>query len=152
MPNILREVRELREEGRLHRGLIRRTRIFLSISGVLFCVALYLAFAQQAQPLLWGGAAAIGFLAGFLIFSRMTPLQWNEASEQVESASMGYLGYGMIGLYILFEVGARTLLGDIVGAQYHSYLFALIFGVIFGRTMGVVAEMHRVYRLEHGAA
>jgi hypothetical protein len=152
MPNILREVRELREEGKLHRGLIRRTRIFLIISGILFCVALYLAFAQQAQPLLWAGAAAIGFLAGFFIFSRMTPLQWNETSEQIESASMGYLGYGMIALYILFEIGARTLLGDIVGEGYQAHLFALIFGVIFGRTMGVVAEMHRVYRLEHGAA
>jgi hypothetical protein len=79
----------------------------------------------------------------------MTPLQWNESNEQVESASMGYLGYAMIGLYILFEVGARTLLGDVVGADYQAYLFSLIFGVIFGRTMGVVAEIHRVYRREH---
>jgi hypothetical protein len=152
MPNILREVRELREEGKLHHGLIRRTRIFLIISGILLCVALYLGFAQHAQPVLWGAVVIIGFLAGFFIFSRITPVQWNEGTEQVEGASMGYLGYGMIGLYILFEVGARTLLGDVVGADYQAYLFSLIFGVIFGRTMGVVVEIHRVYTAEHSAA
>jgi hypothetical protein len=149
MPNILREVRELREEGKLHQGLIRRTRTFLVISFILLCVAIYLGFEQHAQPLFGLVVALIGFAAGFVIFSRMTPLQWNEQNEQVESASMGYLGYSMIGLYVLFEIGARTLLGDIVGETYQAYLFALIFGVIFGRTLGVVAEIHRVYRREH---
>ncbi|HVU75219.1 MAG TPA: hypothetical protein VHD38_00035 [Candidatus Paceibacterota bacterium] len=152
MPNILREVRELREEGKLHQNLIRRTRTFLIISLILFCVAVYLAFVQAVQPVLWLAVIAVGLAAGFFIFSRITPVQWNEETEQIEGASMGYLGYGMIGLYILFEIGARTLLGDIVGETYQAYLFALIFGVIFGRTFGVVFEMHRVYRREHPLA
>lgn len=149
MPHILREVRELRQEGKLHQGLIRRTRIFLFVSAALLCASTYFSAAQHAEPLLAVILALVGFAAGYFVFSRITPVQWNEANEQVEGAAMGRLGYAMIGLYIVFEVGARTLLGDVLGDGYQAYLFALIFGVIFGRTIGVVAEIHRVYLATH---
>lgn len=148
MPHILREVRILREEGKLHSRLVTRTRIFLVISFLLLCFATYFVF-EGANPLLSLGLAVVGLVVGYFIFSRMTRVQWNTDTEQVESASMGALGYGMIGLYIVFEIGARTLLSDFLGAGAEGYIIALIFGVILGRTLGVVADIHRVYKSTH---
>jgi len=149
MPNILREVSVLQQEGKLHTRLVTRTRIFLVVSLILLCVSLYFIFAQGANAALSGALALAGLVIGYFVFSRITPVQWNTETEQVESASMGALGYSMIGLYIVFEIGARTVLSNELGASAEGYVFALIFGLILGRTLGVVAEIHRVYTATH---
>ena len=85
MFNILREIRVLREEGKLHRTLIVRTRILLLISVVLASIVLFNMFYRGTDWMLPGVLAIIGLVLGLFIFSRMNPIQWNEEREVVET-------------------------------------------------------------------
>jgi hypothetical protein len=96
-----------------------------------------------------GALAIIGFLLGVYIFSRMSVVNWNEEEEVVQTGRMDMIGYITIGLYIVFEISFRTFLHDYFPMSATAYLLAGIFGTIFGRAVGTVIEIHRVYRATH---
>jgi hypothetical protein len=152
MFTVLREVGILRQEGKLHARLISRIRVLLAISLVLFGIVLVNVVLRGTNPLYALVLAIVGFLFGMFIFSRMNPIQWNEEKEVIESGSMGKLGYGILVLYIVFEILARTVLTDFFPASGIALILALIFGVIFGRSIGMAVEIHRVYRMTHAAS
>jgi len=152
MPHILQEVAVLQREGKLHQRLVTRTRMFLAIAFVLFLIVAYNVLAAGTNTLAALGLAILGYVVGVLVFSRMTPVAWNEKTEMIESGSMGTLGWSLVGLYVVFEIAARTELARILPAGgTEGYVLALIFGVILGRAIGVVIEIHRVYRKTHAS-
>ena len=149
MPNILKEVRVLSQEGKLHQRLVTRVRMLLLISLALALVVIFNAAEREVALLLIAALAIGGFLMGMFVFSRMSPIEWNEEKEVVQAGAIGALGWITIALYIAFEIGVRTALKDFLPVSSTAYILATIFGVIFGRAVGMIVEIHRVYRATH---
>src|SRR5205807_721697 len=97
-------------------------------------------------PLICIALAVVGFVLGMYVFSRMSLMQWNEEQEIVEAGKMDRVGYATLGLYIVFEIGLRTFLSTEFPISATSFILASIFGVLFGRAIGMMVEIHRVYR------
>jgi hypothetical protein len=150
--NILREIRVLREEGKLHRKLIMRTRIFLVISAVLLGATIFNVVAREADWRWIVGLFAGGLSLGLLVFSRMSVVQWNEKAELVETGRMDTLGYLSLALYIGSEISLRTFLDGVFPGHAIAYLLAGIAGTLLGRAFGSLYEMHRVYLAAHPAS
>jgi len=152
MLHLFKEMRVLREEGKLHKRLLARTRILFFISLALLVIVLYNIFLNGTDAFFAGVLAFVGFLLGLFLFSRMTgPMRWNEEAEVIETGRMDIVGYVTIGLYILFEIGLRTFLKDISPASETALLLAGVFGALFGRVIGTMLEIHRVYLASHAA-
>lgn len=150
MLHLFREMRVLREEGKLHRRILIRTRLLLVISAILLAIVLYNIFTQGTNAFFALAIAIVGFIFGALVFSRMGgKLQWNEEEEVVESGRMDIIGYASIALYIAFEIGLRTALHDVFPVSATALLLAAIFGVLFGRVVGTMTQIHRVYAASH---
>src|SRR5947208_1968659 len=110
MPNFLKEIRILRSEGKLHRRLLIRVRMLLGIAVVLGGIVVFNVFYKGASVAVVIPLVLMGLALGLFVFSRMTPVQWNDTEEIVEAAKMDTLGYVTLALYIVFEIGFRTFL------------------------------------------
>ena len=151
MPNIFREVRTLRQEGKLHKKLINSLRMQSVISAVLAAIVVFNLIFRGANPLIALALAVVGFVLGMFIFSRMNAVSWNEKEETVQSEKMDKIGYATLALYVLFEIGLRTFLSHTFPISATAFLLAGIFGTLLGRVVGTVIEIHRVYRLIHSS-
>ncbi len=149
MIHFFREVGILRQEGKLHKKLIFQIRMLFFISLVLLGVVLFNIIFRDADWLVAAALSGIGFLLGLYIFSRMNVVNWNEEDEVVQTGRMGTVGYVTLGLYIAFEIGLRTFLHDFSPVSVTAYLLAGIFGTLFGRVVGLVVEIHRVFQTSH---
>ncbi len=149
MPDIFKEVRVLSQEGKLHKSLITRTRILFGISLVLACIVAYNIVAHGASLLIVVPLALGGLVLGMYVFARMSAVDWDEGKDLVQIARMDKLGFATLGLYILFEIVARTFLRDFFPLESTAYILSLVFGTLLGRAIGTVLEIHRVYRATH---
>ncbi len=149
MFHFLKEVRILRQEGKLHRKLIIRIRILLFISLILAGIVVFNVIYRDAN---WFAALALmigGFLIGLFVFSRMNVIQWNEEQEVVEAGRMDMIGYAMIALYVAFEIGLRTVLIDFYPVSATAFILAAVCGTLLGRSFGTIIEIHRVFKATH---
>jgi hypothetical protein len=149
MIHIFKEIRILRDEGKLHSKLLTRIRILFFISFLLLCVVIFNLLTKHVNILLAGALGIVGFVLGFFVFSKMNVVNWNEEEEVLKSGKMDILGFASLLLYILFEVGFRTFLKDYFPESAVPLLLAGICGTILGRAIGTLFEMHKVYRLHH---
>lgn len=150
MFNFLSEVRMLQEEGKLHTKLVSRIRMLLIISVVLSGIVLFNVIARDVNWLAAGGLFIGGFVIGLYVFSRMSVIQWNEELEVVEAGRMDAIGYGLIALYIVFEIGLRTFLHDYYPVSATIFILAAVAGTLSGRAFGTLVEIHRVFTRTHG--
>lgn len=148
--SILGEVRALRDEGKLHRKLLIRTRILIGIGLILVAVAGYEMVGHGIDALLAGALFLAGFLAGMFVFSRMNVVTWDEEKESVVSGRMDTLGYMVLGLYIAFEIGLRDVLSGVFPDMATALILAAVGGTLLGRALGTYVEVHRVYTATHG--
>jgi hypothetical protein len=58
---------------------------------------------------------------------------------------MDFLGYVTLGLYIVFEIGLHSFLNDHFASSATVLLLSVISGVLAGRAIGTVVQIHRVY-------
>jgi hypothetical protein len=151
MQNLFSEVRQLREEGKVHATLIRRTQILFGIALVLLGITLFNLFTRPLNISIVSGLLIVGFLLGLLVFSRMTVVEWNEEESMLRTSKMDIVGFASIGLYILFEIGLRTFLRDFYPAFATIYVLAGVGGTLLGRAVGTLIEMHRVFIAAHSA-
>jgi len=151
MPHFFREVSVLQQEGKLHSRLVNRLRMLFGIAAILLAITSYNVF-EGADILITGALAVVGLVLGFYVFSRMSPVQWNEEQEVVEAGKMDVFGYSMIGLYIVFEIVIRTVLTNYFAGNAEAFIYAAVFGIIFGRACGMIVEIHRVYTVTHQKA
>lgn len=152
MMNLFKEIRTLRKEGKLHTALLNRTRILFGISTILLLVILFNIFFREVNSTIILGIislSSIGFFLGLHVFSKMNAVNWNEEEGMVKTSKMGTLGYMTLGLYIIFEVGLRTFLNSNFPLYALPLLLAGIFGTLFGRVIGTLLEIHRVYLFNH---
>ncbi len=149
MLDFYREIRVLREEGKLHARLITRVRMMFGISAILLGVVVFNLLFRSVNPFVAIGMAADGFVLGLFVFSRMTAVNWDEEKEVVQASRMDMLGYATLALYIVFEITFRTALHKYFPVSATGYLLSGIFGTIFGRAVGMVVEIHRVYLATH---
>ncbi len=152
MITIFKEVRVLQQEGKVHQKLITRTRILFFLSLALAAVTAYQLLFKGADPAISGMLFFIGLLLGLFVFSRMSAVTWNEEKSQVENARMDIVGFAVLGLYIVLEIGLRTFLVDFYPASSTAFILAGICGILLGRAVGTVVEIHRVYQAIHGAS
>ncbi len=149
MPNFFAEMRTLREEGKVHQKLLTRVRLLLVIALILLLISAYNLIMRPADAFTALALCAVGFLLGLFVFSRMNVVEWNEAESIVQTGRMDAVGFAVIALYIVFEISLRTFLKDFFPLSVTTLLLAGIFGTIFGRAVGTVIEIHRVYKTSH---
>ncbi|MDB5260402.1 MAG: hypothetical protein JWN37_633 [Candidatus Nomurabacteria bacterium] len=152
MFNLFREIRELRDEGKLHTKLISRTRMLFIISAILLFVVLFNIFFRDITfpiLLLIMGLAIIGFFLGLYVFSQMNVVNWNEEEEILKSGKMDKAGWFALALYIVFEISLRTFLNANFPTFVIPLLLSGIFGTILGRAIGTLVEIHRVYEFNY---
>ena len=106
-------------------------------------------FFRGASPLIVGALVIVGFVLGLFLFSRMNVVNWNEQEEIVQMGKMDAIGYVVLGLYIVFEIGLRTFLNNVFPISATAFLLAGIFGTLFGRATGTIIEIHKVFRSTH---
>ncbi len=147
--HFLNEVRILRDEGKLHARLITRTRILLGISLVLGGITIFNIIYRGADWMFAGGLVLAGLILGLFVFSRMNPVQWNEEQAIIETGRMDTVGYIILVLYIALEIGLRTFLKDFYPLSATTLILAGVFGVLFGRAIGTLIEVHRAYKAAH---
>lgn len=152
MIHFLREVRILKREGKLHRKLIFRMRMLFVISLILLGIVAFNLVFRAVNPLIALAMAAVGFFLGLRVFSRMNPVSWNEQEAVVQADRMDKIGYATLAAYIAFEISFRTFLDYSFPLSATAFLFAGIFGTIFGRAVGTVLTIHKVFQATHAAA
>jgi hypothetical protein len=150
MLHLFREVRVLRQEGKLHKKLIFRVRMLAVIGAVLLGITLF-NIVRGADPLTAAALGGIGFVLGLYVFSHMSGVNWNEEEELVQATRMGTVGYVTLALYIAFEIGLRTFLADFFPMSATVFLLAGIAGTLLGRVVGMVVEIHKVFRSTHAS-
>ncbi len=148
MIHFFKEVRVLREEGKIHSKLIFRVRMLFVIALILGGIVGYQLF-LGANPWVVLMLAVIGFVLGLYVFARMSVVNWNEEREILETGRMDKVGYITLALYIAVEIGLRTFLNDFYPASATAFLLSGVFGALFGRAVGTVIEIHNVYRSIH---
>lgn len=146
MFHILKETQMLMAAGKLHKKLITRTRMLFIISLILGAIVIYNLIFKSTNLFIVGGLVVVGFVLGLVIFSRMNVVNWNEEDEVLQIERMDRLGFVVLGLYIAFEVGLRTLLKDFYPVSATTFILAAIFGTLFGRAVGIIVEIRRVFR------
>lgn len=144
MIHILDKVRNLEAQGKLHKTLLLRVRVMFALSALLGLAVLYNVLFRDAGFLVAGLFSAIGFAAGYSLFSRMNAVQWDEKKEVLQAGRMDVAGFVALGGYIGFEILFRTLIKDVFPAEATAYVLATIFGTLLGRAVGTVIEIHRV--------
>lgn len=152
MFNLLKEVSVLRAEGKLHKRLITRVRMLVGVSLVLTVVVLFNVTYRGASWPIAAGLFVAGLVAGAYLFSRMNAVQWNEELEIVEAGRMDALGYGVLALYVVFEIGLRTFLKDAYPLSATTFILAAVGGTLLGRAAGMLVEIHRVFTQTRGEA
>ncbi len=147
MLNLLRSVRELRQAGKLHRALIIRLTMFGVISVLLLSFVVFDIFNGTADWLFAVPLAVVGFILGITIFARMSRVVWDEQAEMLVATKMDAVGFGMLALYIAFEVTLRTELPKLFPSvvTVTPLLLAAICGTIFGRFVGMLREILRAH-------
>lgn len=151
MSSIFKEIRILRDEGKLHRALLFRTRLLSGIGCLLAAIAAYNVAFRSSDGLVAGALFLLGGILGMYIFSKMSAVDWNEEKEVVEAGRMTIVGYATLGLYIAFEISLRTFLADYAPLYATTYLLAGISGTLLGRSVGTLLEIHAVYRASRDA-
>lgn len=104
MIQLLKEIKVLKQNGKLHNKLIQRTRILFIISAILLAIVIYNTIVRDIDILIAILLSFIGFVLGVLVFSRMSVVNWNEDEEVVKSGKMDTIGFATVGLYIAFEI------------------------------------------------
>src|SRR4029078_11920272 len=127
---LFREVRILRQEGKLHKKLVSRVRMLFVISLILLGIVVFNVIFRAADPLIASILAVVGFLLGLYVFSRMNVVSWNEQEAVVQADKMDKIGYAILGLYIIFEISFRTFLTYSFPLSATAFLLAGIFGTI----------------------
>lgn len=150
--NILREIRTLRDEGKLHRRLLMRIRILLGISLVLFGIVLFNLLIREVDWRWVFGLILLGLPLGFFVFSRSSIVQWNEDAEILEAGRMDAIGFTALALSIGYEIALHFFVEHIESTYIVVYVLAGVFGGLYGRALGLLVRIHRAYQAAHPAA
>lgn len=146
MLNLIKELHALQEEGKLHAKLILRISILFGISFATGTAVLYNILFRGAEWWIATLVALVGFIAGFFLFARMNVVKWDEGERLLTTARMDIAGFAILVLYVLFELGFKIFLNDFFPAEASAFILAAVFGTLFGRAVGTMFEIHRVYR------
>jgi len=149
MLHLFREVAILHQEGKIHRALIIRVGILFVISIIIAGIVWFNVWVRDVSVINTLSLQAVGFILGLYVFSRMNIVNWNEKDEIVQAGKMDTLGYITIVLYIVFEIGLRTLFNDFYPLGATVLIVAVISGTLIGRTFGIIMDIHRVFKLNH---
>lgn len=146
-------LRDLTSEGKLHRPLLIRLKILLAISAALLLVVIYQIGKETLNVWMSLGIAFGAFLLGLFLFSKMTTVKWDEEKEVIATERMDKFGFGILLLYIVFEVGLRTILKMEFGGTFAAtgYLLAGIGGSLLGRSVGDLVAIHKLAKSENFA-
>jgi hypothetical protein len=152
MFSLFKEIRILRDEGKLHEKLLKRNRVLFAISIILLLVTIAnIALRGTSSVAIIGCTVLVvgGFLLGYFLFSQMSAVGWDEEKEVVIVEKMDKVGYATLALYVIFEVTFRTYLKHHFSADAVPLLLSAISGTLLGRAVGTLAEIHRVYLHNH---
>jgi hypothetical protein len=144
---MLRAVQELRQAGKLHRALVVRLTMFGIISLILLGFVAYDMAVGTASWYLALPLSAVGFVLGTTVFARMSRAVWDEETQMVTATRMDAVGFGVLALYIAFEVGLRHELPVLfpAAASATPLLLAAICGTLLGRFVGMLREISRAH-------
>ena len=149
MFNILREVRVMREEGKIHKKLLNQMYILTGIALIILSIDMFEAVMGNLDV---GPAlvlAAIGFCLGVYLFAPLNAAEWNEEQEIVAAKRIDKVGFAAIAAYILIVIGLRMFLNQNFHEEVTMLVLSLVVGMLLGRVVGTILEIHRAFRAAH---
>ncbi len=146
MLSVFNEVRVLRREGRIHRKLIIRISLLSIVSIILAGIVFFNVAFKGVGIMMSVMLAVVGFVLGRYIFFKMNVVSWNEKEEVVGTGRMNAVSYVVLALYVAFEIGLRTLLGEFFPTNAMIFLLSGVSGMLLGRVVGTIIEIHGVYK------
>lgn len=142
MISTFQAIKALQREGKLHKKLVSRVRILFIISLIMVGIVIGNIVIGGAHILVAGLLVIAGYFMGMYLFSRMNTVVWNEEEEILKAGKMDVIGYASIALYIVIEIGLRTLLKDVYPTNLATiYILAGVSGMLFGRSLGMMKAM-----------
>jgi hypothetical protein len=138
----------LNKEGKIHKNLILRLRIFAVLVLVFFGLVAYDIVAKGLPALPTIMMITAGFLLGRYVFTRMTVITWDEEKEMLIMGRLDLAGFGVLILYLITRYSTHWLLAHI----YHSVFlitgltFASIFGGFLGRFEGMLEKVLKTHK------
>ena len=150
MFSLFKEIRILRQEGKIHKKLLIRIRIMFLISIILGSISVYNFLFREASIWISIFLVGIGFVLGLRFFSRMNVMSWNEEVSVVQAEKMDKIGFFVLVIYIIFEIGIRNLFKSYIPHFATVFIMDIIFGTILGRVIGMMADIHRVFLSSRG--
>ena len=149
MLNILREVRVMREEGKIHKKLLTQVYILATIALVILGFVAYEIAVGNLEVLPAFVLAVVGFFLGIYLFAPLNAAEWNEEQEIVAAKRIDKVGFAAIAAYILIVIGIRMFLNQNFHEEVTMLVLSLVVGMLLGRIMGTTLEIHRAFQTAH---
>lgn len=141
----LDSLEKIHKEGRMDKRL-KYTLLWLFLLGTMFFgLGLYDLFVRNFSLVTVGFIFIGGFLAGYHIFWRSMPIEWDTKKAV---AKTGRLDITALSIFIIYIV-LRIILSDALNIYYHDAIKAsgltsfAIAGVIFGRLFAMSVFLHK---------
>ena len=139
----------MRQEGKIHGKLVNTVRIMSVIAVIIGGIEVYeMIFGGET---IWIAAllAAGGLLVGWYLFAPLNAAEWNEEKELVAARRIDWVGFAAIGAYIALVIVLGIFLNQNFPAQTTILVLAFVFGMLGGRLLGTIVEIHRAFRAAH---
>lgn len=141
----LDSLEKIHKEGRMDKRL-RYTLLWLFLLGTMFFgLGLYDFFVRNFSLLTILIIFIVGFLAGYHIFWRSMPIEWDTKKAIAKTGRLDLTALGIFSVYMVL----RIVLNDALNVYYHDAIKAsgltsfAIAGVIFGRLFATTTFLHK---------
>ncbi len=133
----------------VHKNLQRRLRLFFILSAIMFLLALFDIYNGTLSIGIALISIVIGGIAGF-ISSRIFHLSWEKDGEVVVGR-IDAIGWGVLILYILFEIARTTFFSTVLhlAASATAITYVFVASALLSRVFGLRGRMLRILREEN---
>jgi len=144
--NLLTRVHRLQEEGKIHKTLIFRTELLFAFSAILLGLLVYDLATKNVDLRISFVLTGLGMILGVVLFSRISVVNWNEEEEEIQTGRLDVVAIATIALYIIFDLVAKSYIKDLYPDAASVYIIATIFGTVFGRAIGTIVRINKVFQ------
>lgn len=142
-------MRKLRAEGKLDPRLVFRVRWLLVLAVIFLAIASFDFFDKGLDFLIAVPMFAVGFVIGLTILSRSwVSVHWDQQREMVAARNLDIFGAAILAAYFVFRYLAEDIIDYVLhprAAQVSGLSFCLAAGLVFGRFVGTMLAIRKVY-------
>jgi hypothetical protein len=134
--------------GKLHRTLLVRLGVLGGIVVIAFVALVVDIFVRNVPAALAVIVAALGYVFGFFVVSKMRSVEWHEHEEVLTVAALDILGGAILVVYFGVRILADLYFEQRFGNGFVISALTLAFfgGIIFGRLIATLKRIDELFR------